>query len=423
VQQEIAAVVVNELQIALSVDSEEKLQQKPTENIDAYIYYLQGQDRLNSSYDADVMTTAIGLFEQAIDIDPTFSRAHSGICKAYLRLYEIRNDISSFEEAQAACEEASRLDEGLNSETFVALGKLYRYRGEDWYGQADDMLARAIAIAPGNVDAYLELGELRVAQKRADEAEALFHRGVDLKRNYWKAHEALASFYYSNEQYQKAVESYEVVTSLAPDVASGFAGKGAAYAMLGRMDKASLAYERSLDLKPSRQAFTNIGLSYYYAGSFEDAARMQQKALEYAPDDHRVWGRLAESYRFVPGRETESRSAYERAAELAGDNLQINDSDWRTRGLFATYLSQVDRVAEALQQAQRATLESQQSPEALYYLALVMLKAGDENGALDALELAVASNPQYRQFIASDPDLSVLSGTARFDRLITPEKS
>ena len=423
VQQEIAAVVVNELQIALSVDSEEKLQQKPTENIDAYIYYLQGQDRLNSSYDADVMITAIGLFEQAIDIDPTFSRAHSGICKAYLRLYEIRNDISSFEEAQAACEEASRLDGGLNSETFVALGKLYRYRGEDWYGQADDMLARAIAIAPGNVDAYIELGELRVAQKRADEAEALFHRGVDLKRNYWKAHEALASFYYGNEQYQKAVESYEVVTSLAPDVASGFAGKGAAYAMLGRMDKASLAYERSLDLKPSRQAFTNIGLSYYYAGSFEDAARMQQQALEYAPDDHRVWGRLAESYRFVPGREAESRSAYERAAELAGDNLQINDSDWRTRGLFATYLSQVDRVAEALQQAQRATLESQQSPEALYYLALVMLKAGDENGALDALELAVASNPQYRQFIASDPDLSVLSGTARFDRLITPEKS
>jgi len=420
VQQEIAAAVVNELQIALSVDSEQKLQQTPTENIDAYIYYLQGQNRLNSSYDADVMNTAIGLFAQAIEIDPTFSRAFSGMCEAYLRLYEIGNNISSFEQAQAACEEAGRLDAGLNTETFVALGKLYRFRGGDWYARAEEMLNQAIAISPDNVDAFIELGELRAEQRRVDEAEALFHRAVDLKRNYWKAHEALASFYYTNEQYQKSVDSFEVATSLAPDVASGFAGKGAAYTMLGQMDQASLAYDRSLDLKPSRQAYTNIGLSYYYAGNFEDAGRMQQKALEYAPDDHRVWGRLAESYRFVPGRELQSQNAYERAAELAEENLGINESDWRTRGLLATYLAQVNRIEAALNEAHRAVEESRQNSEALYYLALVLLKAGDEAGALDALELAVANDPQYRQFIASDPDLAVLAGDERFDLLIGP---
>ncbi len=418
VQQEIAAAVVNELQIALSVDSEQKLHQTPTEDIDAYIYYLQGKERLNSSFDADVVSTAIQLFQKAIEIDPAFSRAYSGICEARLRVYEIGNDTSSFQQAQAACEEARKLDAGLNSETYVALARLFRYRGQEWNDQAESMLNQAIAISPTNVDAYMELGELRVVQNRSDEAEALFHRAVDLKRNYWKAHEALASFYYSHDSYQKAVDSYEIVTSLAPDVASGFAGKGAAYTMLGDMDKARVAYSRSLDLKPSRQAYTNIGLSYYYAGNFDDAAQMQQKALEYAPDDHRAWGRLAESYRFVPGKETESLSAYQRAAELAEENLQINDSDWRTRGLLATYLVHTNRIDEAVQQADSAVSESQQSPEALYYLALVQLTAGDTNRALEALEQAVASNPQYRQFIESDPDFAVLRGTERFDRLL-----
>lgn len=418
IQQEIAAAVANELQIALSVDSKKQLQQQPTEDLNAYIFYLQGNQRLGGSFDSDVMNTAIELFDQAIALDPEFSRAYSGICQAHLRLYEIGNDTGDFERARAACEKAIELDGGLNSEPYLAMGRLYRFRGKDRDDLAEQMLNQALAIAPTSADAYIELGELREVQERTDEAEAFFLRAVDLKRNYWKAHEALAGFYYSNEKYTQAVDSYEIATSLAPDVASTFAGKGAAYTMLGDIDKARAAYDRSLELKPSRQAYTNIGLSYYYAGKFEDAAEMQRQALTYAPDDHRVWGRLAESYRFIPDKSAESIEAYRRAADLAKENLQINDSDWRTRGLLAIYLAHSSRPDEALQQANNALTVSRQSPEALYYLALVHLQADDRESALQALEQAVAADEQYRQLIESDPDLAVLRGNERFDRLI-----
>ena len=418
IQQEIAAAVANELQIALSVDSEKQLQQQPTEDLNAYIFYLQGNERLRGSVDSDVMTTAIQLFDQAIELDPEFSRAYSGICQAHLRLYEIGNDTGEFERARAACEKAIELDDGLNSEPYLAMGRLYRFRGKEWEELAEQMLNQALTIAPTSADAYIGLGELREAQKRTDEAEAFFLRAVDLKRNYWKAHEALASFYYSNEKYRQAVDSYEIATRLAPDVASAFAGKGAAYTMLGDIDKARTAYDRSLELKPSRQAYTNIGLSYYYAGKFDNAAEMQRKALTYAPDDHRVWGRLAESYRFIPDKDAESLEAYRRAADLAGENLQINDSDWRTRGLLAIYLAHSDRPDEAIRQANSALTVSRQSPEALYYLALVKLQVNDREGALQALEDAVAADGQYRKLIESDPDLAVLRGNERFDRLI-----
>ena len=419
IQQEIAAAVTNELQIALSLDSEKRLQQQPTENIDAYIYYLQGMERLSSSKDADVMSTAIGLFQQAIEIDPVFARAYAGICGASLRLYEIGNDTEDFESAEIACERASELDSGRNSEPYISLGRLYRNRGEEWNEQAEEYLNKAIEIDPTNADAYIELGELRDAENRTDEAEAYFLRAVDLKRNYWKAHEALAGFYYYNEQYQKAIDYYKIATSLAPDVATGFGGMGAAYTLLGDVENARMAYNRSLELKPSRQAYTNIGLSYYYAGNFEDASEMQQKALEFAPDDHRVWGRLAESQRFIPGLEEESGRAYKKASALAEDNLTINSSDWRTRGLLATYLAHIDRMSEAIEQADQAVLDSEYSSEALYYQSLVYLGAGDEEGAIDALEDAVDRDGQYRNFIVDDPDLIALKGNERFDALIS----
>lgn len=420
VQQEIASAVANELRIALSVDSREQLQKRPTENTDAYIYYLQGRGRLRSSKDADVMATASQLFKKSLEIDPTFSRAHAGICEVHLRLYDIGNDIDDFKIAEAACDEASRLDPGLSSEINLALGKLYHYRG--WYQRAEEQLNKAIAITPMAVDAYIELAEIQMAQSRGDSVEQAFLRAVDLQRNYWRAHESLARYYYRNERYEEAAKSYEIATSLAPDVASAFAAKGAVYWMLGEADKARLAYDKSLALKPSRQGYTNMGLRYYYAGQFDAAVDMQMKALEFAPDDHRVWGRLAESYRFVAGSEEESQHAYQRAADLAASNLEINDSDWETTGLLALYYAHLERVADARQLAERSVSLSGRNPESLYYQALARLEYGDRNGALEVLEEAVAADEKYSQFIETDPDLQSLRDSDRFLRLLPDDE-
>ncbi len=92
----------------------------------------------------------------------------------------------------------------------------------------------------------------------------------------------MADFYYDRAQYADSANTYEVVTRLTPDSTIGYLGKGAAYWMLGDTKQALLAYERSLELSPSRQAYTNLGMFYYYAGQFQKAADMQLKALEYA---------------------------------------------------------------------------------------------------------------------------------------------
>jgi tetratricopeptide (TPR) repeat protein len=255
-------------------------------------------------------------------------------------------------------------------------------------------------------------------QNKFAEAKIELLRAVDLKRNYWKAYEALANYYYMTEQFSDSVKAYEVVTRLTPDSAVGFAGLGSAYWMMGDTKRALNAYETSLQLKPSRQALTNLGASYYYAGKFEKAAEMQDQALALAPDDHRVWGRLAESYRFIPEQQKEVKQAFQRAAELALSNLSINNEDWLTRAMLGRYYIFLGRVSEGLELLDIAVQQSQRNPEVLYVQALGLLQAGKDDDALNVLKEMVILEEDYRQLIALDPDLQRLKDEAQFISLL-----
>jgi len=416
IQEEIASAVVNELKIVLSIDTEDQLQRKPTDSIDAYIYYIQGRGRLRDSYDNDGMAAATQLFEQALETDPTFARAYGGICEAQLRRYASLKATSYFDAAAAACDEALKLDPALDTEVSISMGELYRHRG--WFEKAEETLTRAIVNSPSSVQAIIALGEVFRADGRRDEAEATFLRAVDLKRQDWRAYDALSAFYYETERYQESAAAAEIGVSLRPDSARAASSLGSSYWMLGDYERASAAFRRSLELKPTRMGYTNMGTRLYYIGDFQGSEEMQLAALEFAPDDHRIWGRLAETYRFMPGRDGDAFDAYVRAADLAEKNLAVNDLDWNTTGLLAIYYAHTDRRLKALAAGERAVELSNGDSEALYYQALAVLRTGDADAALDALEKAVASDDQYRQFIETDPDLKTLSASPRYQALL-----
>ena len=82
--------------------------------------------------------------------------------------------------------------------------------------------------------------------KKFSEAKIELLRAVDLKGNYWKDYEALASHYYKTEQYSQSVNTYEMVTRSTPDSAVGFARLGSAYWMMGEIKLALRVYANSL---------------------------------------------------------------------------------------------------------------------------------------------------------------------------------
>jgi len=172
-----------------------------------------------------------------------------------------------------------------------------------------------------------------------------------------------------------------------------------------------------LRIKPSRQAYTNIGSLHFNAGRFEEAIANQRMALELAPNDHRVWGRLAEANHFNQN-PIGAKEAYTKAAELAEKNVKVNPNDWKTIALMGTYYAHLVQRERAMEFADRAVELSKGDPEAYLLKALAHLQLGDEETALSSLEQSIEQSEQYRQFLLTDPFLQSLKDSPRFIALL-----
>ena len=114
------------------------------------------------------------------------------------------------------------------------------------------------------------------------------------------------------------------------------------------------------------------------------------------------------------------KDAYVTAIPLAESRLEINDQDWQTRAMLATYYAYSEREDDAQQQIEAALGISKRNPEALLYAALLANALGNKEATLAILEEMVKANASYRDYAANEPDLRSLHGNERFERLINP---
>lgn len=409
IQTEIVRAIAGELKTALSPHDAEQIEQVPTRNLAAYEAYLRGRQYLNRRYNEDSLRQALNSFYESALLDPNFAGAYAGECEAQLSWYRLGSDTNRFQAAEAACQKALSIDPNM-TEVRVALGRLQRYNGN--YARATEEILRVLAVEPDNVDALLELGLNYQSQGKTAEAEEILLRATEIAPGNWQTFDILGFHYqrYSErpDNRQQAIIQALKVVELVPDSASAYNNLGNAYFRLGQFEAAKTAWDRALQLEPSRSAYTNRGLAYYYDGQFEEAARMQLKAIELAPSDHRAWGRLGDAWRFMEGHEEASLGAYQSAIEQAEPMLKIDDQDWLTLGLLATYYVRTGRTDEAIEMMPRVLSLADHDPEALLYQAIVLDAVDDFEGAKLALSQAVEQDDSYQIYFSRDPDLSHL---------------
>ena len=420
IQSNIARAISTALNAELSNDDENRLKSVPTESLAAYDAYLMGKHNLLGN-SIEAYETALAYFDEALSHDASFAGAYAGICETNLGLYNKSGDTEYFDAADSACNQALAIDSNL-TEVHVAKGALFRNHGD--YQLAEEAQRMALASEPQNIDAMLELGLTLAMQGKVREAETILLKAELLHPDHWPVHDVLYTFYrqYDDQpdRYKRSVQQAMQVVELNPKSSAAWNNLGTAYHSLQQYDAAKGAWDNALQLKPTRTAYTNRGLQYFYEGRFADAAEMQLKAIELAPNDHRAWGRLAESYRALGENEAGQKEAYATAIPLAEEKLEINDQDWQTRAMLAIYYVYSDRREDALVQIEEALNTSNRNPEALLYAALIYNFLGDLDTTLAYLEEMVEANDAYRDYAANEPDLKSLSGNERFDRLINP---
>jgi TolB-like protein/Tfp pilus assembly protein PilF len=410
IQDEIARQVVAELQVLLSDNSLDILNDRPILDPQAYDYYLQGREYLRKSLSAESMERAVALFEEAVAQDKDYADAHAGLCDAKLGLYQLDLDPEHFEVARSACETALSIEpEALP--VYVALGNLYRLSGrtEEALGQFE----QALAIDPRSVDALDGLGQVYRFDNKATLAEKTFLRAIQVQPYDWRGYLSMGGVLFSSGRYEDAIPYYRRITELMPDNANAFNGLGACHSMLGDFDRAVEAFQRSLDLGPTTLAYANLGTNLFYTGHFEKAAEMYSKATESAPEDFRWWGQLGDAYRHADGLAEMAGPMYRKAIQLANKVIEVNPEDAKTLGLLAHYHAGLGDRDNALQYIGKASALAPKDVYVYYDAATALCSLGDEDQAALALKKAVELG-YSRKLIVVDANLCSVASRPEF---------
>jgi serine/threonine-protein kinase len=216
VQEEIAKEISEKLRLKLTGAERQQLAKRPTENIKAFQYYMQGRSYINRRTREDLLT-AIRYCEKAIAEDPNYTLAYAGLTDAYAQLgvYGYIAPIEGRRKAEEAARKALALDENL-AEAHVAFGQVYVAFAPSNFSLGDRELRHAIELSPSLALAHLYLGVSLVRQGRLDEGleEQLKARELDPLSSIIARQMAMP--YYLKRDYARALELLRQANELGP---------------------------------------------------------------------------------------------------------------------------------------------------------------------------------------------------------------
>ena len=275
-QREIAREIVDKLR--LKVSGEEKgLTKHYTENNEAYQLYMRGRYYWNKR-NPEAMHKAVEFFQQAIDRDPTFALAYSGLADTYALLGgpEAGGDMSPNEalpKAKAAALKAVELDDTL-AEPHVSLGHVEYFYDRDW-AAAEREFKKAIELNPNYPTAhhwyavFLSANPNRKEETLAEIKRALELEPLSLPINAWYGR--ILSW---TGQLDQAIDELRRTEELDPDFLLTRYRLGTAYAEKGRYDEAIAEFNEVLRRSNDNPAgTTGLGLVYAMSGKREQALK------------------------------------------------------------------------------------------------------------------------------------------------------
>jgi tetratricopeptide (TPR) repeat protein len=232
VQDAIAQKVAAALQLRLSEDEQKRLTKRYTENTEAYQLYLRGRFYWNK-YTDEGFRKSIEYFKQAVEKDPNYALAYSGLADSYSLLGEMGMvpPKEVFPQGRTYAEKALVLDETLSpAHVSLAIVKLFY----DWdFAGAEKELRRAKELNPNYPDAYHFYGHYLELVGRFEDAIVETKRGVELDPTSLIINAELGLAYYYARQPDQAIAQLRKTLELDPTFAYASYNMALAYAQKG----------------------------------------------------------------------------------------------------------------------------------------------------------------------------------------------
>ena len=179
-QGELAAEIAEALRVTLSPDEKARVETKPTENSEAYVFYLRAnQIARNPDTLLEDFKKAEQFYVQAITLDPKFALAHARLASTRAQIYHFYEPLDTWKaKARAEAELASRLQLNL-AEAHLALGQCDYWIDQD-YERALAEFGTAAVLAPSDGEVGQLIASIERRQGKWEESLETFAKNQKL---------------------------------------------------------------------------------------------------------------------------------------------------------------------------------------------------------------------------------------------------
>ena len=235
-------------------------------------YYNQAK----SASQQGLKEEAIDYYRKAIQVDPNYGQALTGLGAIYLL-------DKKMDEAQPLFEKALSIDPN-HATALINLAMIDQARGNKESALA--RLQTVIARNPEYAEAHLNMGSLLASMNQADKAVEHLTKAVQLNPKLIHGHLNLAAAFAQTQQWPKAEVGFRNVLQLNPRMGFAHYGLGNALAQQGKHADAVVCFRNAITLGGANaKTYTLLGLSLRAVGDQPAAEEALRAALKIDPND------------------------------------------------------------------------------------------------------------------------------------------
>jgi len=276
VQDSVVRSIASEIHIALTEEQEKRLVAPRQISPEAYEAYLKGRFYWNKRT-ADSMRKAEQYFEQAINNDPTYAAAYSGLadCNSGLAWHGFKSPAEALPKAYAAARKAIEIDPE-SAEAHASLGLVMSHRW-DWTG-AEAEFKRALQLDPQYANAHHWYGDYLSMRGRHGEALAEAKHALELDPLNLMISTWVGLRYYMARDYSQAIDQNRNSVELDPNFAAAHLVLGKDYLGAGLQGEAVNELKKAANLSGDSPLYTaQFAVALAVAGRNGDALRIARE--------------------------------------------------------------------------------------------------------------------------------------------------